>query len=214
MPGPARSVLALGVIFLLLGVVNAALAPTTTPELQRAEVLCGLAAVALMLVAVLWTQANPAAAERTDLTGEQGLIMASNLTESQRQELGWGTQMLLTATPASTVLVYWNGSVILRRGLLGLGDFQPGEICRRAMERQTVVSLVNTTLFPGRSEFDPVLERLPAVLVCPLASAGVVILGGWSVRCFSRSDERWLQGWSERLRTSLQETMVKNDSDP
>ena len=82
------------------------------------------------------------------------------------------------------------------------------------MERQTVVSLVNTTLFPGRSEFDPVLERLPAVLVCPLASTGVVILGGWSVRCFSRSDERWLQGWSERLRTSLQETMVKNDSDP
>ena len=45
------------------------------------------------------------------------------------------------------------------------------------MERETVVSLVNTTLFPGRTEFDPVLEKLPAVIVCPLGGNGVVILG-------------------------------------
>ena len=207
MPGPARSVLALGLIFLLLGLLNAALATTVSPELQRAEVLNGLAAVALMLVAALWTRADPKTAERVVLPGEQGLVLSDDLTEPQRQELAWGSQMLLTATPASTLLVHWNGSVILRRGLLGSGDFQPGTISRRAMERETVVSLVNTTLFPGRSEFDPVLEKLPAVIVCPLGGNGVVILGGWSVRCFSQSDERWLQGWAERLKSSLMETM-------
>lgn len=207
MPRPARSVLAVGVIFLLLGLLNAGLATTITPELQRAEVLNGLAAVGLMLVAALWTRADPKTAERVALPGEQGLVFADGLTEPQRQELAWGSRMLLTATPASTLLVHWNGSVILRRGLLGSGDFQPGTISRRAMERQSVISLVNTTLFPGRTEFDPILEQLPAVIVCPLGGNGVVVLGGWSVRCFSQSDERWLQGWAERLKRSLQESM-------
>ena len=207
MPGPARSALAVGVIFLLLGLLNAGLATTVTPELQRAEVLNGLAAVGLMLVAALWTRADPKAAERVALPGEQGLVLADGLTEAQRQELAWGSRMLLTATPASTLLVHWEGSVILRRGLLGAGDFQPGTISRRAMDRQSVVSLVNTTLFPGRTEFDPVLEQLPAVIVCPLGANGVIVLGGWSVRCFSQSDERWLLGWAERLKRSLQESM-------
>ena len=138
MPGPARSVLAVGVIFLLLGLLNAGLATTITPELRRAEVLNGLAAVGLMLVAALWTRADPKTAERVALPGEQGLVFADGLTEPQRQELAWGSRMLLTATPASTLLVHWNGSVILRRGLLGSGDFQPGTISRRAMERQSL----------------------------------------------------------------------------
>jgi hypothetical protein len=30
-----------------------------------------------------------------------------------------------------------------------------------------------------------------------------VVIGGWSERCFSRSDERWLTGWAERLKTTL-----------
>ena len=215
MPGPARSVLAVGVIFLLLGLLNAGLAATVTPELQRAEVLNGLAAVVLMLVAALWTRVDPKTAERVALPGEQGLVLADGLTEPQREELAWGSRMLLTATPASTLLVHWNGSVVLRRGLLGAGDFQPGTICRRAMDRQSVVSLVNTTLFPGSAEFDPVLEQLPALMVCPLGDNGVIVLGGWSVRCFSQSDERWLQGWAERLKRSLQETMSPtNVSDP
>ena len=89
MPGPARSVLAVGLIFLLLGLLNAALATTVSPELQRAEVLNGLAAVALMLVAALWTRADPKTAERVSLPGEQGLVLSDDLTEPQRQELAW-----------------------------------------------------------------------------------------------------------------------------
>ena len=204
MPLPARYVLSVGVLVLLLTVVNAWTAHTINPELQRAEVIAGLAAVGLMLIAVLWTRANPRSAERQELPGEQGLVMIEDLDETVRQELGWGSHMLLTATPAATVLVYWRGRVILRRGLIRDVTFKPADICNRAMERDKTISLVNTVLFPGRAEFDSVLENLPAVVICPLGQEGVVVVGGWSKRCFSQSDERWLEGWTQRLRTALE----------
>ena len=82
------------------------------------------------------------------------------------------------------------------------------------MDRQQTVSLVNTSLFPGRSEFDAVLQQLPAVLISPIGAEGVVVLGGWSPRCFSRSDERWLEGWSQRLKTTLQENASLGTTQP
>ena len=85
MPTPARLVLGLGLLLLVLGVVNAGLASGTTPELQRAEVLDALAAVILMLVAVLWTRAEPSSAKVTSLEGDQGLEIAEHLLDPQRE---------------------------------------------------------------------------------------------------------------------------------
>ena len=203
MPGPAQAVLICALLLLGLTVTNAGLAETVTPELQRAEVLAGMAAVGLMLVAVLWTRANPKSTEKVPLKGEQGLVMADQLSEDQQQELAWGSHMLLTATPAASVLVLWRKQVVLRRGLISQDSFQPGPITKRALERDQTISLVNTTLFPGRAEFDAMLPSLPAIVVCPMGQEGAVIVGGWSPRCFTRSDERWIEGWTQRLRTTL-----------
>ena len=203
MPVPARAVLICALLLLGLTVTNAGLAETVTPELQRAEVLAGMAAVGLMLVAVLWTRANPKSAEKVPLKGEQGLVMADQFSKDQQQELAWGSHMLLTATPAASVLVLWRQQVVLRRGLISQDSFQPGPITKRAFERNQTISLVNTTLFPGRAEFDAMLPSLPAIVVCPMGNEGAVIVGGWSPRCFTRSDERWIEGWTQRLRTTL-----------
>lgn len=205
MPAPARAVLICALLLLGLTVANAGVAETVSPDLQRAEVLAGMASVALMLVAVLWTRANPKSAEKVTLKGEQGLVISDQLNGVQKQELAWGSHMLLTATPAASILVIWHEHVVLRRGLISQTSFRPGAITRRAMERDKTISLVNTALFPGRAEFDGMLQSLPAVLVCPMGQQGVVIVGGWSPRCFSRSDERWLEGWSQRLRTTLED---------
>ena len=203
MPTPARAVLICALLLLGLTVTNAGLAESVTPELQRAEVLAGMAAVGLMLVAVLWTRANPRSAEKVPLQGEQGLVICDQLNDLQKQELAWGSHMLLTATPAATVLVLWRQQVVLRRGLISQSPFQPGAITMRAMERDQTISLVNTSLFPGRAEFDAMLPSLPAILVCPMGDEGVVVVGGWSPRCFTRSDEPWLEGWTQRLRSTL-----------
>jgi hypothetical protein len=212
MPGSARLCLISGLLVLGLAVFNALTADTFTPALQRAEVLSGMAAVGLMLVAVLWTRAVPRNPKTVALQGEQGLVIADGLGEALRTELAWGSHQFLTATSAATILVNWDGAVLLRRGLITKEPFRPGEICQRSAKRQALVSLVKTALYPGRQEFDAVLPGLPAVMVQPLGQRGWIVLGGWSERCFTRSDERWLAGWAERLKTQLEQISVVGDS--
>jgi len=216
MPFGARVSLSAGVLLLLLAVGNVFTAEAIDPTLQRAEVLAGMAAVGLMLVAVLWTRAQPLAPTAVELPGEQSLKLVPELSELCRTELAWGSHLLLTATSAATILVAWDGTVVLRRGLVPEAllvddqdgangeSFTPGPICERAQRQGQLVSLVKTALYPGRTEFDPVLPGLPSVMVQPLGDRGWVVLGGWSERCFSRSDERWFTGWCERLRTTLE----------
>ena len=73
MPSQARVVLGCGVVGLLLVVINALLIPSDVgsalPVFQRSSVLAGVMAVGLMLVAVLWTRANPISRERVTLEG-------------------------------------------------------------------------------------------------------------------------------------------------
>jgi hypothetical protein len=201
---PARVVLGVGIGALLLIVLNQWLAPEVSPSLERAGVLGSALAVGFMLVAVLWTRAVPEAKARVELQGEQGLELAADLPAPLSEELAWGSRMLLTATPAATVLVLWDGRTVLRRGLLGPASFQPGPLCNLAQSRQSAISLVNLALYPGRKELDGLLPGLPSAVVQPLGCRGWVLLGGWSVRCFSRSDLQWLEGWAARLTARLE----------
>jgi hypothetical protein len=205
LPFPAKVSLGTGSAGLLLVVINQLSAPLIEPALIRAGVLAALLAVGLMLVAILWTRAVPEAAARVALQGDEGLLLADHLPEPLARELGWGSQMLLTASPAAVVLVLWRERVLLRRGLLADTPFSPGPICARALERGQAISLVNLALYPGRAEFDALLPELPAVLVQPLANQGLLLVGGWSPRCFSRSDLIWVEGWGQRLTAEMLE---------
>jgi hypothetical protein len=204
MPTPAKLCIGLGLLALVLVVANQGLAPDVTPPLERAAVLASLLAVGLMLVGVLWTRALPEASIRADLSGDQGFVICPNLPDPLANELAWGSHMLLTASPAAVVMVIWGGKSLLRRGLVAPSDFVPGAICQRALEKQSAISLVDLKLYPGRQEFDGLVAGLPSVLVQPLGQDGLVLLGGWSARCFSRSDLAWVEGWAAKLRAELE----------
>lgn len=200
---PARICLAVGLTALALTVWNQGSAPQLEPPLERASVLAGLLAVGLLLIGSLWLRIDPQRAERAALQGEQGFELDPELPEALRHELGWGSQMLLTATPAAVVCLHWRGRSVLRRGLLDAGSFEPGEICQRACQQQQAISLVDLRLYPGRQEFDGLLGGLPSVLVQPVGSEGVLVLGGWAPRCFDRSDLAWTEGWARRISVDL-----------
>ena len=211
LPTPAKLCIGLGLIALALVVANQGLAPDITPPLERAAVLASLLAVVLMLVGVLWTRALPEASIRAELSGDQGFVLIPDLPEALADELAWGSHMLLTASPAAVVLILWRGSLFVRRGLLSPSVFTPGAICHRALERQSAISLVDLKLYPGRQEFDALLPGLPSVLVQPLGQDGLIVLGGWSARCFSRSDLAWVEGWAAKIRVGLE--MLPNRSE-
>jgi hypothetical protein len=202
---PAQACLGVGLLALLLSLINQFSAAELTPPLVRASVLASLLAVGFLLVATLWTRAVPKAPERASLEGFQGLELDDSLPESLKLELAWGSQLLLTATPGATVLLYWRQRTLLRRGLLGHGAFLLGPISQRALATGKAISMVNLALYPGRDEFAALPVGLPALVVQPIGNEGVLLLGGWSPRCFSRSDELWLEGWARKLRTSLEE---------
>jgi hypothetical protein len=195
----ARAAVVLGVSGLVLCVVNQVTAPVLEPPLERASVLAGLLAVLLMLAGLLGQKVLPTPARRAELEGEEGLQLRAGLPEDLREELGWGSTMLLTATPAAAVLVQAGEVPLLRRGLLAPTPFRPGPICRQAQERQRAISLVDLAPYPGREEFMALLEGLPAVVVQPLGRSGWLVVGGWSPRCFSRADLIWIEGWAQRL---------------
>ena len=200
-PFPARVVLAIGITALVLTVVNQLSAAQIEPSLERASVLASLLAVALMVVGALWQRVVPLAAERAALEGEQGCELNEALPQEVLLELGWGSSMLLTATPAATLLLHDGERTLLRRGLLSSEVFTPGAICRQALARQRAISLVDLRHYPGRSEFDAFLPGLPAVVVQPVGARGVLLVGGWTARCFSQSDLRWIEGWAGKLKT-------------
>ena len=192
-------VILFGSFLLILSIINIFTANQVNPTLVRAETISGIASIALITIGYLWTEIKPKQPTKAKLIGKEGFELCNQLSEKQKNELAWGSQQILTATAASTVLIYWDNKVILRRGLISNKTFKPGEICNRAIEQKRLISLVNTELFPGREEFDSVLNDLPAVIVYPISNRGITIVGGWSKRSFTNSDEKWISGWSDKL---------------
>ena len=192
-------VIIFGLFLLILSIINIATAIQVNPTLLRAETISGIASIALITIGYLWTEIKPKQPSKASLVGKEGFELCNELTDDQRNELAWGSQQILTATAASTILIYWDKKVILRRGLISDKIFEPGDICKRSIAQNRLISLVNTELFPGRDEFDCVLSNLPAVIVYPLESRGLTIVGGWSKRSFTNSDEKWISGWSDKL---------------
>ena len=192
-------VIIFGTFLLVLSIINIASSIQVNPSLIRAETISGIASVALITIGYLWTDIKPKQPNKVKLKGKEGFELSDKLSDEQKYELAWGSQQILTATAASTILIYWDNNVILRRGLISEEIFTPGEICKRSVNQKRLISLVNTELFPGRDEFDNVLSNLPAVIVYPLEDRGLTIVGGWSKRSFTNSDEKWITGWSDKL---------------
>ncbi|WP_269612880.1 cofactor assembly of complex C subunit B [Prochlorococcus marinus] len=192
-------VIIFGAFLLILSIINIATSNEVNPTLIRAETISGVASIALITIGYLWTEINPTKPTKAKLHGKEGFELCNELSEDKKNELAWGSQQILTATAASTILIYWDDKVILRRGLISKKIFKPGEICNRSINQKRLISLVNTELFPGSDEFDCVLDDLPSVIVYPLSNRGLTIVGGWSKRSFTTSDEKWISGWSNKL---------------
>lgn len=204
MPFSARITLFCGFLILALTLFNAQDAgQAVSPSLQRSQVLAGLSSVGLMLVAILWTRALPKKPKAIDLEGSQVFKLKREIIESLRTELAWGSHAFLTATPAAVILVYFDGEELLRRGLSSNREFVPGEICERSLASGKIISLVKTELYPGKEEFNQIVSNVPSVIVCPLEKRGILIVGGCSERCFSLTDEKWIQAWGEKITSQL-----------
>ena len=165
----------IGSILFLFQLGNFFSIDSVTPSFERAQVLSAIA----------------------KLKGENKFIFDPDIPPDILDELAWGSESILTSTAAATILIHKDGKNILKRGIISNNIFIPGETCLRSIKDMKIISLANTKYYPGRDEFQSFCPNIPSILIVPINEK--YLIGGWRNRCFTNSDEKWIENWSKKI---------------
>lgn len=188
----------------LLLLVNRILTVQLTESQARSDALGIIEGAVLILVGLIWQQIQPRSPDVVTLIGEEGFELASFLPTEVKTELAWATHLLLTNTVTRSILVYYQGKTLLRRGILGTNpQVTPGAIVQKVLDKQKAIYLVNLNLYPGKIEFDYLPENTQGVICQPIGSEGVLILGANAPRSYTKQDEKWVEGIADKLAETL-----------
>jgi hypothetical protein len=194
-----KSLILIGTILFIFQIANFFSIDTITPELERAQVLAAIASLIIILIGFLFKQFEPLAGEKVDLKGENKFLFDKNIPDEVIDELAWGSEAILTSTAAAAILIHNDGVNILRRGITSSNEFRPGETCLRSVKDMKLISLANTKFYPGRDEFSNFCVNIPSILVVPINRKAFILIGGWSAKCFTKSDEKWINNWAKKI---------------
>jgi Cofactor assembly of complex C subunit B, CCB2/CCB4 len=188
----------------LLLLVNRLLTAQITDSQARSDALGVIEGAVLILVGLLWQQIQAKNPDTVDLIGETGLELDAELSEEAKTELAWASHLLLTNTVTRSLVVYYDGKTILRRGVLGNNSqVKPGAIVERVLAKDKPIYLVNLNLYPGKVEFDYLPENTQGVICQPISNQGVLILGANAPRRYTKKDEQWIEGIANKLAVTL-----------
>ena len=194
-----KTLIIIGSILFFFQLGNFLSIDTISPELERAQVLAAISSILIVLIGFLFKQFNPILGERVELNGENKFIFDSEIPSDILDELAWGSEAILTSTAAATILIHNDGKNILRRGIISSEVFNPGESCFRSLKDMKLISLANTKFYPGRDEFFNFCPNVPSIIIAPINNKSFILIGGWSYKCFTKSDEKWINNWSKKL---------------
>ncbi|TVP64576.1 MAG: cofactor assembly of complex C subunit B [Leptolyngbya sp. LCM1.Bin17] len=196
----------LGGTLLLL---NRLLTPALTESQARSDVIGVILSALLILTGLLWQRVQPIPPEAVVLMGEEGFDLAEDLPEAVKTELAWASHLLLTNTVTRSLVVYYQGRVLLRRGVLGSqSDVTPGPILKRVLETGKAVYLVKLAIYPGRVEFGYLPENTQGVICQPLGQVGALILAANAPRSYTKQDEAWVAGIADKLGYTLEQMVT------
>ncbi|QNP30494.1 cofactor assembly of complex C subunit B [Cylindrospermopsis curvispora] len=200
----------LGAVLLL---VNRVWTPQLTESQARGDVLGVILSAVLILTGLIWQQVQPKSPDTVELIGKEGFILASDLPETIKTELAWASRLLLTNTVTRSLVVYYKGQVLLRRGILGSkAEVIPGPILERVLGTQKPIYLVALRVYPGKIEFDYLPENTQGVICQPIGKEGVLILGANAPRSYTKQDENWIEGIADKLAVTLENRMEQESS--
>ena len=194
-----KSLILIGTVIFIFQIANFFSIETISPELERAQVLAAIASLIIILIGFLFKQFEPLAGEKANLKGDNKFIFDKNIPDQVIDELAWGSEAILTSTAAAAILIHNDGVNILKRGIISSNEFYPGETCLRSIKDMKMISLANTKFYPGRDEFLNFCPEIPSILIVPVNSKAFILIGGWSSKCFTKSDEKWINNWSRKI---------------
>lgn len=199
-----RLPIATGIVGSSLLMVNRLATPALTESQARSDVMGIILSALLVLSGLLWQRVQPKLPEAVELEGETGFELTENLSEDVRTELAWASHLLLTNTVTRSLVAYYDGQVLMRRGVLGpTAVVEPGAILKRVLAKGKAVYLVALKLYPGRVEFTYLPANTQGVICQPMGSQGVLILGANAPRSYTKQDEAWIEGVADKLGKTL-----------
>ena len=194
-----QSLIVVGSILFIFQLANFISLKLITPEIGRAQVLAAISSIIIILIGLLFERFNPISGKKINLEGDNKFIYDKDLPNDLLKELAWGSEAILTSTAAASILINYDGKNILKRGIVSSNDFILGETCLRSIKEMKLISLANTKFYPGRDEFDNFCLNVPSILIVPVNNKSFILIGGWSSRCFTKSDEKWINNWAKKL---------------
>jgi Cofactor assembly of complex C subunit B, CCB2/CCB4 len=184
--------------------INRLMTPELTNSQSRADALGVILSALLILTGMLWQRVQPRMPESVELVGPQGFELDATLPEAVKLELAWASHSLLTNTVTKSMVVWYNGKILLRRGVLGTAaELTPGPIVKRVLESEKPIYLVALKLYPGRVEFPYLPENTQGVICQPLGTQGVLVLGANAPRSYTQQDEAWVAAIADKLSATL-----------
>jgi Cofactor assembly of complex C subunit B, CCB2/CCB4 len=170
------------------------------PSQARSDIAGVIACALLILIGLLWQRVQPKIPESVILAGVEGMEMLPDLPPALQTELAWASHLLLTNTVTRSIVVYYQGQTVLRRGVLGsVAAVVPGVILERVLKTHRPTYLVNLNIYPGRIEFNYLPENTQGVICQPLGEQGVLILAANAPRSYTKQDEIWIAGIADKL---------------
>jgi len=171
-----------------------------TPSQARSDVMGVILSGVLILVGLIWQRVQPRLPDAVELIGREGLEFAPDLLEPVKIELAWASHLLLTNTVTKSLIVYYRGEVLLRRGILSQNsEVKVSNIIKRVLETGKAVYLVNLNLYPAKIEFDYLPENTQGLICQPIGKEGVLILAANAPRSYTKQDEIWIEGIADKL---------------
>jgi 4-amino-4-deoxy-L-arabinose transferase-like glycosyltransferase len=196
--------IAVGIVAGSLLLINRLLTPSLADSQARSDAVGVIVCAVLILTGLLWQQIQPRLPDRVDLVGQDVFDLAENLPEAVQAELAWASHLLLTNTVTRSLIIWHQGQILLRRGILpDQKNLTPGPILQRVLEKQKPIYLVALYVYPGKVEFDYLPENTQGVICQPIGNQGALILGANAPRSYTRQDEQWIAAIAEKLDYTL-----------
>jgi hypothetical protein len=211
-PDPNRILRLLPIVVGILGgsllFTNRILSPGLTDSQARSDALGVILSAVLILTGLLWQQIQPRTPDSVELIGEEGFELDPDLPDAVKTELAWMSHLLLTNTVTRSLIVFYRGEILLRRGVLSSNkEIKPGVILQRVLDKQKPIYLVALNVYPGKIEFDYLPENTQGVICQPIGKDGALILGANAPRSYTRQDENWVSAIAQKLDNTLSQEM-------
>jgi Cofactor assembly of complex C subunit B, CCB2/CCB4 len=190
-----------GVVSGILLFANRMVTTDLTETQSRSDAVGVIISALLILVGLLWDKIQAKIPDSVELVGQEQFYLDDSLSELQRTELAWASYSLLNNTVTQSVLLYWDGKTVLRRGILPPGALEvvPGAIVSRILTNHKAVYLVDTSKYPGKVEFGYLPENIQGIIAQPIGEKGVLILGANAPRSYTQLDENWIEAIAQKI---------------